>query len=310
MVELWVGADVVWTGPELTAGDHRLSRGDRAVVVDAGSHHVSSFAVLGRLGRRARDGVVIRVHDEADIEVDPRHLEVVAPDHPLRPEVDSGGAAWWLEQLEPHDLPLTVASFVPRSFESVVRVLHRWTDRSGAPARWAEVADEIGAGDLADLHRRYVDVVYGGAVRDDLAPYHGPDEGHLDHSSVRALVEVLGDATATPDDVYVAVWEGWGDTPPTRFPGAAQLPTPGRGHFLLRGPLHGVLTSVSAAPAGRRPTSGIWWPADRSWFVHTEIDFPWTFITGDTDLVRAIHQHPVLESQATRLEASANTLPA
>ena len=73
-MELWTGADVVGTGPDITEGEHRLSRGDRAVVVDAGQHHVSSFSALGRGGRRARKGVVIRVGDEVDIEVDPHHL--------------------------------------------------------------------------------------------------------------------------------------------------------------------------------------------------------------------------------------------
>lgn len=205
VAELWTGADVVWTGPDLTEGEHRMSRGDRAVVVDAGRHHVRSFSVLGRGLRRARKGVVIRIGDEVDIEVDPRHLEVIAPDHPLRPESDGSAAAWWLDQLEPYDLPLTIASFVPRSFGSVARVLHRWRDSQGEPARWAQVADELDVESVAD--------------------------------------------------------------------------------------------------------SGIWWPADRSWFVHTEVDFPWTFVTGDTDLARAVHQHPRVEAQATRHEASANTLP-
>lgn len=305
--ELWTGADVVWTGPEYTDGEHRVCCGDRAVVVDAGRHHVSSFSVLGRGRRRARDGVVIRVDGTANIEVDPRHLEVVAPDHPLRPETDDGAAAWWLDQLEPYDLPLTVASFVPRSFDSVLRVLHPWVGPDGRPARWAQVAADLGAEDIGQLGQRVEAIMIGDA--DAPEGHHEPDAGRLDHDTVEALVDLLGDATSTPDDVYVAVWDGWGDTPAARFPGAASLPTDARGHFLLRGPLSGVLTSVSATPVGPRPASGIWWPADRSWFVNTEIDFPWTFIAGDTDLARAIHQHPALETQATRHAASANTLP-
>lgn len=309
MAELWTGADARWTGPDLTEGEHRMSRGDRAVVVDAGRHHVRSFSVLGRGTRRARKGVVIRVRDEVDIEVDPRQLEVIAPDHPLRPENDGGAAAWWLDQLEPYDLPLTITSFVPRGLDSVARVLHPWRDSQGEPARWAQVADELDVESVMDLAKRYVDVVYGDADRDVLAPYDAPEEGHLDQETAEVLVELLAEATSTPDDVYVAVWEGWGDTPPARFPEAARLPTDARGHFLLRGPLEGVLMPVSAAPMGRQPASGIWWPADRSWFVHTEVDFPWTFVAGDTDLARAVHQHPRVEAQATRHEASANTLP-
>lgn len=308
-MKLWTGADVVWTGPESTDGEHCLSRGDRAVVVDAGRHHVSSFGTLGD-GRRPlpRNNVVIRVGGVADVEVDPRHLEIVAPDHALRPEANAGAASWWLDQLEPQGPALTVASFVPRSFESVARVLHPWSHGEGRSARWVDVAEEVGTGDLDELNSRYIDVMYSNVPSRSLDPFNGPDTGHLDGVTAEALVEVLADATGTSGDVYVAVWEGWGDTPPARFPGAARLPTPARGHFLLRGPLEGVLTPVSAATTGRRPASGIWWPADHSWFVHTEIDFPWTFVAGDRDLARTIHRHPALETQATRHEASANTL--
>jgi hypothetical protein len=94
----------------------------------------------------------------------------------------------------------------------------------------------------------------------------------------------------------VAVWEGWGDVPPQRFPGAARLATPGRGHFLLRGPLTGVLVSV-AATGFDRPTAGLWWPADRAWFVATELDLDWTFVAGGTQLVERLHQNPRLEKR-------------
>jgi hypothetical protein len=307
-MELWTGADVVWTGPDVIKGASRVSPGDRAVVVDAGRHHVTSFSGLGRAGRRARKGVVIRVGDDAEIEVDPRHLEVVAPEHPLRPERGGGAAAWWLDQLDPYAVPLTVASFVPRGLDSVARVLHPWRDSGGGTARWSQVADELDVENFAGLNRRYEDAMYHHKNYKDLAPYGGPELGQLDSETAEALVEVLGEATSTPDDVYVAVWDGWGDCPPARFPGAAHLPTHVRGHFLLRGPLVGVLTSVSAVPLLQQPVSGIWWPADRSWLVHSEIDFPWTFVAGDGDLARAIHRHPELETQATRHDVSANTL--
>ena len=57
-----------------------------------------------------------------------------------------------------------VASFVPRSLDSVVRVLHPWRDSQGEPARWAEVADELDVDNLASLNRRYGEVVHGSRV--------------------------------------------------------------------------------------------------------------------------------------------------
>lgn len=105
-----------------------------------------------------------------------------------------------------------------------------------------------------------------------------------------------------------AIWVGWGDIPVQRFPGAARLDTRARGHFLLRGPLHGALTSISASSVGARPVSGIWWPADRAWFVHTEIDFPWTFLAGSTDLVEEADRRTDLETIRTTFHAIANQL--
>lgn len=117
------------------------------------------------------------------------------------------------------------------------------------------------------------------------------------------LVELLQAATTTPDDVFFAVCTGWGDVPPQRFPGAALIDAPGREHFLLRGPLPGALVPV--AVSGDRPVSGLRWPADRAWFVATEIDFEWTFVAGTEDLDR-LAVHPQLEATRTSPDSVAN----
>jgi hypothetical protein len=119
------------------------------------------------------------------------------------------------------------------------------------------------------------------------------------------LVDVLSRTTTTPEDIFVAVWEGWGDVPPERFPGAARLPTLNRGHFLLRGPLTGVLDSISASGSDG-PVSGLWWPADRAWFVATEIDFEWTFVAGATSLVDQLIADDRLEVVPTTFDTPAN----
>ncbi|HEV2811036.1 MAG TPA: hypothetical protein VGV93_11660 [Acidimicrobiales bacterium] len=119
------------------------------------------------------------------------------------------------------------------------------------------------------------------------------------------LVDVLSEGTTTPDDVFVAVWEGWGDVPTQRFPGAAHLDTQARRHFLLRGPLGGVLTSV-AASHHHRSAAGLWWPADRAWFVSTEIDFEWTFVAGSDELVDRLIDEERLEAARTTFDAAAN----
>jgi hypothetical protein len=60
--------------------------------------------------------------------------------------------------------------------------------------------------------------------------------------------------------------------------------------------LTGVLVSV-AATGFDRPTAGLWWPADRAWFVATELDLDWTFVAGGTQLVERLHQNPRLEKR-------------
>jgi hypothetical protein len=64
---------------------------------------------------------------------------------------------------------------------------------------------------------------------------------------------------------------------------------------------------VSVAATGfDRPTAGLWWPVDRSWFVATEIDLEWTFVAGDTELIEHLQQDPRLEVVETTFDAPAN----
>lgn len=306
--ELWNGADVRWTGQPRTRDGVHLQPGDRAVVVDAGRHHIGSFGTLTWGSRRPGRGVVIRLADGSEIAVSPRHLELVAPDHPLQPEADGHHADWWLDELDDWGPGLPVACFVPHSLPAVCQLLHPWDDQSGRPVRWDDVVHVADVADRAELARRVVGAQYGKEDPPDTAGFGEPSQGQLDHHTAKTLVDSLAGATTTPDDVFFAVWKGWGDTPPARFPGAARIDTPSRGHFLLHGPLEGALTSVSASPVGPQPVSGIWWPADRAWLLHTEIDFHWTFIAGTEHLVQELAGHPGLEVVPTTHDGRANQL--
>lgn len=263
--DLWAGADVRWVGPGRKRRGVELRPGDRGVVVDAGRHHVTSFRYLlradGPTARLSR-GVQIRLGDGTVVRVARKHLELLAPGHPLAPEPDGAFADWWLERVVPWGRRgISVASLVPSGFPAVARVQH--------PGGRAE------------------------------------SEGELDEFTATVLVDVLSRATTTPDDVFVAVWTGWGDIPAQRFPGAAYLDTEARGHFLLRGPLTGVLTSIAVSNLAR-PVAGLWWPADRAWFLATEIDFAWTFVAGSDALVSRLISDRRLTVARTSFQASAN----
>lgn len=304
--DLWGGADVRWRGPETVRKGVRLRPGDRAVVVDAGRHHMTSFGSLyapkGTRPPRPGRGVTIRLADGAEVAVPRQHLELLPPDHPLAPEPDDTHASWWLEQLDPWGRQgVPVSSLVPSGLPAVCQVLHRWRGHDGELIRWRTLAEHPGVAELRERYQTREGLVPAFAERVGLQA----STGELDELTASALVDVLGSATTTPHDVFVAVWKGWGDVPTQRFPGAARLDTYNRGHFLLRGPLTGVLSSVAASGLDR-PTSGLWWPADRAWFVATEIDFEWTFVAGEGPLVDRLLDDDRLEVVPTTFDAPAN----
>jgi hypothetical protein len=210
--DLWAGADVRWAGPEATRKGIRLRPGERAVVTEAGRHHVTSFGSLyypawARPPRPGR-GVRIRLALGDEVTVPRKHLELIPPDHPLTPEPDGTQADWWLEQLDPR----------------------------------------------GDLRRGL---------------------GRL------------------------------GRCPGPAFPQRGAHRDTGPGSLLLRGPLTSALSSVAASNIDR-PAAGLWWPADRAWFVATEIDFEWTFVAGTQTLMQSMLDDERLEVAPTSFDAPAN----
>jgi hypothetical protein len=304
--DLWNGADVRWVGAATELDGVRLRPSDRAVVVHAGRHHVTSFGSLQGsartpIARRAR-GVTIRLVGGAKVTVPRRDLAIVPPEHPLAPEPDGTHASWWLEQLQPWGQHgVLIDSLAPSNLPAVCQVLHPWWGTGPEPIRWSQLARQHGFASVRELDETRDESTIPAAANAGVQAR----TGELDELTGVALVDVLPGHTTTPDNVFVAVWMGWGDVPPQRFPGAAHLETPHRGHFLLRGPLTGVLTSVCASGIDR-PVAGLWWPADRAWFVATEIDFEWTFVAGSDELVQRLLADDRLEVARTSFVAPAN----
>lgn len=73
----------------------------------------------------------------------------------------------------------------------------------------------------------------------------------------------------------------------------------GRDMLLFDGPIDAVAAIGTPDPFGsglHRRGPQWWWPADRSWFVATEIDDPWTYVAGPRSLVAAVVRHPDVEA--------------
>lgn len=230
------------------------------------------------------------------VDVPAATLTPLPSDHPWRPEPDGAPAREVLAELAPwRDRVPTVASFVPVSDgHGVAQVLHRWDTQADDPAgiAWRVVADGRGT-DRASLSTGSMVSPVEQVSSDPTIP----EAGSPDVVTARRLVELLGPATSTPEDVFAIPWVGWGGLPRSAFPGAANVPDPnhsGREGFLLRGPLHGL--AIPLDEDGRRRGAMLWWPADRAWVAACEIDLPWTYVCGPPTLIRTLVDDDVLEA--------------
>lgn len=225
------------------------------------------------------------------------------PDLPL-PLTDVGVGAWIAPRLGPFGG--WVGSVVPRGVPAYARVLH--PSVTDPPVTWAEVCAATGA-------RPHALMQWSAITR-------GDDErwgceaggGSLEPRSLAALRTVLERHTAAGQDWFFAVWEGHGwvvgggtritfgdglvreEPVPGAYPDdSARLRHPYRDYLLFRGPPS--LVSGLGDPRGVWVQSpSLFWPADRSFCVATEIDFDSTLVTGSVELVAAVLADPILEA--------------
>jgi hypothetical protein len=155
----------------------------------------------------------------------------------------------------------------------------------------------------------------------DSETFWGNLEGHLDQEVLIRLLAVLERHTATSDECYFGLWEGFaeiegspavmrfdGRTIPPAFPpevmAGPRLRIPAREYLLFRGPLTkaGQWGAADELPGEPREINSpnLIWPADHSWFVATEIDLPWTGIAGSTELIADLLADEALDVKATQ----------
>jgi hypothetical protein len=227
------------------------------------------------------DGERVDVPYDDIVEVLPR----VWPPHVCRGEPDASLSDWVFSRLW-HDE--TVASMVPGDFEAVARIYHPFNPYDD-PVPWSTVMAHEHVAD----RRALIDLIYNYY---DFGDFETPYEREIEPTP--ALVEVLRAATATPEDVLFAVWHGWGGESWDRFPNAALIdkykPTFRPCRF-LRGPVDGAL----------HVNPMVWWPADRAWVVHTEIDAVTTLVAGREAMIEALLARPELEATRTSFDAGA-----
>ncbi len=253
----------------------------------------------------------------------------------IRPDADPAEADWWKTSWDGRTPP-AVGFLIPADFEAYARVLHPAHDRERDAVRWATVAEECGTvlHPGAQWHR-----LAGGRDHDPrgLAPEprrwpgNEPDVGRLPRPDFRALAEVLGRHTTTPDDSVVAFWDGYGCWP-AAWRDLPLARTPGRDHVLFRRPVaqvehlcadapavahalgetHGALAwssdgtvpsptadellEAGGAEGWQSPT--LWWPGDRAWASSNDTDLDSTLVAGSRALVDDLLADQRLEALA------------
>lgn len=219
----------------------------------------------------------------------------------VKPIADVTAGDWIAPRLGPFGGQ--VGSVVPRGFTAYARVLHPARDEGGREVRWTDVCTATGRTPHALMQWAAIAPTWSGDA---------PAEGSLDARPLQDLCRVLSTRTGPEGNLFFALWEGWGwvvgggvtishgpdgeirRVLPGAFPAdSPRLRLPHRDHLLFAG-------SLPEAPLfGDSPwpqSPSLFWPADRSWCVGTEIDFNSTLVGGSAELIAAVLAEPGLEA--------------
>ena len=150
-----------------------------------------------------------------------------------------------------------------------------------------------------------------------------PEQGNLAPDVLVALCEVLAGHSATAEDCYFCLWDGYGwiagsstllhsstvgaagdreEAPAPAFSAEElshpRVELPHRSYLLLAGALSAA-AQIIWPPFRQSPN--LFWPADRAWCTASELDFDSTLVGGTTQLIDTILDARALD--AWRVEA-------
>ena len=209
-----------------------------------------------------------------------------------------------------------VESLVPKGYAAYARLLHPAMTQEYQPVRWSTVAEWSGKIYHSLMAFEGISVPKIGYGSVDQPWVYEPAEDMIEQEDIVELSSLLSEYTATPDHYYFAVWDGYGSF----SAGASALVTTSGGIPLL--PAVGVERAQRIKGVGREyllysgPPSfsdffdfpgldgpNLWWPADRSWCVSTDIDQDSTYIGASEECVERLLSHPSLEVLRTTSDA-------
>jgi hypothetical protein len=242
----------------------------------------------------------------------------------LDPVEDLSPAKWVREALKEWPSgPFRVRDLVPPVFEAYARILHRPhrpTDVHEPTGSWAERALQRGRQLGPETTREDL-----GLSTSD--PW-SVEEGSLSEAEVSSLTRLLSAQGSESQTCWFALWSGSGflhpgssyflagGSPVQRVQAAAmrlkegfaawrataafeRVPTfdllgrSGRSYLLFEGVL---ADAIRLHHEVRFQSPNLWWPDDRAWLLHTEIDAVSTYLGGSRALVDRLVGEQVLES--------------
>lgn len=200
---------------------------------------------------------------------------------------------WWLDSLRPFHQH-QVGSIVPAGFGVVVRVMHPLdAGDERDKTTWAAVAEANGRVAHPNMQLHNIATPVGERPRHDNRFGWNVWDGDLPEAEMRALRSTLQAFTPGHSECVFGVWDGYGgmEIPPSVRDTPLRIPN--RHHHLLVGELEDL---DQAWELLGRQAPNLWWPANRTWCVVSEIDFAWTYIAGTEDLGAALEASSLLET--------------
>ncbi|WP_207936013.1 hypothetical protein [Actinomadura sp. KC216] len=242
----------------------------------------------------------------------------------LRLMTDTSPAAWL--EAEMGDFDADVRALLPGRFDAYARILHPADSPHGEPVPWREVARWTGRAMHPGVQFKALARPARGAGQGPPPWDEPPERGELFQPMLSALCAVLARHTGTPDRCRFCLWDGWSwiadaassmvlleslpDTrPDASGPGrevAATAPAfdevprvrlPWRDYVMFEGPLAAAMDLGQRTAGFFFPQSpNLFWPADRSWCVATDVDFDSTYAGGPAGLIDELLGDPALEA--------------
>jgi hypothetical protein len=206
----------------------------------------------------------------------------------------------WVNERLVGSVILTVASIVPSGFEAYARVLHPARVVKGETernARWSEVASwsDTELQPKAQFHSVALPPASPDAA--DLSVCRPPRRGSLTAEDCASLVSLLRSHTTTVEKCWFCVWEGYAwqgrasDPIPADVLNGPKVVVSRRDYVLYGGPIE----AAAAIDDADSHSPNLWWPADQSWCVASDIDLPWTYVGGSSKLIEELLAREDLE---------------